>query len=348
MFVATAWAQTETAMKVNKNVNNLNAILTFNTSFGYSFTYASINIAHHSIIVILVSQKYLNSAGKAKRMGEMPVSDFSLAHTLDSGQFFRYVLHDGWYYIVSREKVFRARQEGSRLFFEGASAGFVRHFFGLDGSYLEIMHQLSKDPVLRLAIKKYPGLRLTRQDPWECTVGFLCSQFSNIKKIRKNMECIAEKFGKMVVFRGKRFFAFPSPGSLKDVAKLKKCAVGFRAKYIAGVNAKVSDKWFAKLKQMSYFKAKEKLMGLPGIGEKVADCICLFSLGFTESFPVDVWMERVIKEKYVGAKKAKLSDLADFGRKKWGKMAGYAQQYLYHWRRLHGKLSQIARRSNGK
>ncbi len=269
-------------------------------------------------------------------MGVMNCTDFSLCHTLDSGQFFRYVLHDGWYYIVSREKVFRARQEGGRLFFEGASGRFLRHFFGLGENYLEIKHQLSKDPVLRLAMKKYPGLRLIKQDPWECTVGFLCSQFSNIKKIKKNMDCIAEKFGKIVVFRGKKFFTFPSPGALRDVAKLKKCAVGFRAKYIAGVNEKVSDGFFARLKKMQYEKAKEHLMKLPGIGEKVADCICLFSLGFTESFPVDVWMERVIKEQYVGAKKVKLKGLAAFGRKKWGKMAGYAQQYLYHWRRLHG------------
>ncbi|MEM4239875.1 MAG: DNA glycosylase [Candidatus Woesearchaeota archaeon] len=270
-------------------------------------------------------------------MGLIKCFGFNLLHTLDSGQFFRHHLHDGWYYIVTREKVFRARQDGNKLFFEGASERFVRHFFGLDENYLEIMHQLSKDPALRIAIKKYPGLRIIRQDPWECTVGFLCSQFSNIKKIKKNMECIAEKFGKPVIFRGKKFYTFPSPGALKDIAKLKKCSVGFRAKYIAGVNARVSDVWFAGLRKLTYKQAREKLMELPGIGEKVADCILLFSLGFTESFPVDVWMERVLKECYPEAKKMKLNQMGDFGRKKWGRMAGYAQQYLYHWRRMHGK-----------
>ncbi len=270
-------------------------------------------------------------------MGAIKCTGFSLAHTLDSGQFFRHSLHDGWYYIVSREKVFRVHQDFDRLHFEGASGRFVRHFFGLDENYLEITHQLSKDPALRIAVRKYPGLRLIRQDPWECTVGFLCSQFSNIKKIKKNMNCIAEKFGKEVWFKGRKFFTFPSPGALKDVAKLKKCGVGFRAKYIAGVNSKVSDGFFAKLREMKYEQAKTKLIALPGIGEKVADCILLFSLGFTEAFPVDVWMERAVKELYPGAKKMKLKQVGDFGRKKWGKMAGYAQQYLYHWRRLHGK-----------
>lgn len=269
-------------------------------------------------------------------MGEMIVSDFSLAHTLDSGQFFRYLLHEGWYYIVSCGRVFRVMQDGSRLFFEGASARFVRHFFGLDENYARIKHELSKDPAVRLAMKKYPGLRLIRQDPWECTVGFLCSQFSNIKKIKNNMERIAEKFGKKFVFKGKKFYTFPMPGAIKNISKLKKCGVGFRADYIIGTNSRVSSAFFAGLRKLSYEQAKEKLVELPGIGEKVADCILLFSLGFTESFPVDIWMERVMKEEYVCAKNVKLKDLAAFGRQKFGSLAGYAQQYLYHWKRLHG------------
>ena len=183
---------------------------------------------------------------------------------------------------------------------------------------------------IAFAMKKYPGLHIIRQDPWECTIAFLCSQFSNIKKIRKNLDCIAEKFGTMVFFQGKRFFTFPSPREINDAAKLKKCAVGFRAKYIMSVNERVSDAWFAKLRALPYEKARERLMRLPGIGEKVADCILLFSLGFTEAFPVDVWMERVIKETYLKGRRISLKKMAVFGRERWGKLAGYAQQYLYH------------------
>lgn len=268
-------------------------------------------------------------------MGVIRRANFNLAHTLDSGQFFRYVLHEGWYYVVTREKVFRARQGGNKLLFEGASAKFVRHFFALDEDYQRIKRELGKDPVIAHAMKKYPGLRVINQDPWECTIGFLCSQFSNIKKIKGNLDCIAALFGQPIIFRGKAFFTFPRPGEIDDTAKLKKCAVGFRAKYIAGVNERVSDAWFAKLRSLPYEKAKERLMELPGIGEKVADCILLFSLGFTEAFPVDVWMERAIKETYLKGKKIPLKKLAEFGRTQWGPLAGYAQQYLYHWRRLH-------------
>lgn len=279
--------------------------------------------------------KAINDGAFSCRMGVITCSDFSLAHTMDSGQFFRYVLHEGWYFIVTRGKVFCARQEGNKLRFEGASAPFVRHFFSLDENFGAIKRQLQRDPVIAHAMKKYPGLRLINQDPWECTVGFLCSQFSNIKKIKGNMDCIAALFGQPTMFRGKAFFTFPNPGEVNDGAKLKKCAVGFRAKYIVGVNERVTDRWFAKLRTVPYEKAKEKLMELPGIGEKVADCILLFSLGFREAFPVDVWMERAVKETYLKGKKLPLKKLAEFGRKQWGPLAGYAQQYLYHWRRLH-------------
>jgi len=268
-------------------------------------------------------------------MGVVSCPGFNLAHTLDSGQLFRYVQDGEWYAIVTRDKVFRVRQERDKLVVEGASERFVKRFFGLDADYSAIKRTLVKDPVLAHAIRKYPGLRVLNQDPWECTVGFLCSQFSNIKKIKGNMECIARHFGRKAVFRGKTVFAFPAPGEINDAAKLKACAVGFRAKYILGVNARVSDAWFAKLRTLPYEQAKEKLMELPGIGEKVADCILLFSLGFTEAFPVDVWMERALKETYLKGKKLPLSKMGGWGRERWGKLAGYAQQWLYHWRRLH-------------
>lgn len=270
-------------------------------------------------------------------MGVVKCSGFSLAHTLDSGQFFRYSLIDDWYYIVTRNKVFRVRQQGDVMEFEGASERLVRHFFGLDEDYAQIKRELGKDAVLAKAIKAYPGLRLLRQDPWECTIAFLCSQFSNIKKIKRNLDCIAVRFGKPVIFKGRTFYTFPKPGGINDLTKLKECAVGFRTKYIMGVNARVSDAYFAKLQALPYKKAKEKLMELPGVGEKVADCILLFSLGFTESFPVDLWVERVVSENYFDSKKVRLKQLAEFGRKRWGRLAGYAQQWLYHWRRLHGK-----------
>ena len=277
----------------------------------------------------------MNCGAPDERMGELRCPGFNLAHTLDSGQFFRHLQHDEWHYLVTREKAFRCRQNGDKLIVEGVTPAFARRFFGLDENYAHIRNELRKDPVLRIAFQKYAGMRIIRQDPWECTVGFLCSQFSNIKKIKLNLECIARHFGKKTTFKGRTFHTFPSPGEINDAAKLKACAVGFRAKYILSVNAAVNDAWFAKLRNLPYEQAKEKLMELPGIGEKVADCILLFSLDKTEAFPVDVWMERAIRETYLKGKKIPLNKLGAWGRQRWGALAGYAQQYLYHWRRLH-------------
>ena len=267
-------------------------------------------------------------------MGVVSCREFNLAHTLDSGQFFRYFLHEGWYYIVTRDKVFRVRQEGNVLYYEGASERFVKYFFALDENYSQIKKKLHKDPALAPAFRRYPGMRIMRQDPWECTVAFLCSQFSNIKKIKKNLELIAQKFGKKTVFKGKQFFTFPNPGEINNKAKLKSCAVGFRAKYIFGTNSQVNDSYFSRLRSLPYERAREKIMQLPGIGEKVSDCILLFSLGKSEAFPVDVWMERALKETYFPDQKIALKKMAAFGRERWGQFAGYAQQYLYHARRL--------------
>ncbi len=262
------------------------------------------------------------------------VGDFNLKHTLESGQYFRYQYYEGHYYIVSRNKVFRVKQEGNKLFFEGASEKFIKNFFALNENYSGIKRKLRKDKILAAAMRKYSGMRIIRQDPWECTIGFLCSQFSNIKKIKRNMELIVQTFGKEVTFKGKQFFTFPNPGEINDLAKLKKCAVGFRAKYIFVVNSSVDDTYFSRFRKLSYERAKEKLTELPGIGSKVSDCILLFSLGFTESFPVDVWIERAVKETYFKDEKISLKQAAEFGRERWGIHAGYAQQYLYHSRRL--------------
>jgi N-glycosylase/DNA lyase len=136
---------------------------------------------------------------------------------------------------------------------------------------------------------------------------------------------LAKEFGK----NGK----FPSPGKINDLQKIKKCATGFRAKYIYAANSMVDDEYFAKMKKKKYENAMNSLMKLPGVGEKVADCICLFSLGKTEAFPIDVWIQRMMTKIYFNGKKTKMKEIKKFALERWGKNAGYAQQFLYHWGR---------------
>ena len=253
-------------------------------------------------------------------------ANFNLSSTVESGQIFRWRKEGNGYAICHRDKRFFVAQKGNQLEFRGVSAAFVQHFFGLDLNYAKIKQQLLCDKALAPAIRAHPGIHLIRQEPWECTVSFICSQFSNIKKIQLNLRKIVDCFGA----KG----SFPSSAAINDHAKLRNCGTGFRAKYIFETSKRVSDKFFAEIAQKSYEEAKTELMTLPGVGEKVADCICLFSLGFTEAFPVDVWIKRAMEELYFGAEKRKEKKIREFAGQHWGKLAGYAQQYLYHWRRL--------------
>lgn len=252
------------------------------------------------------------------------VENFSLEHTLESGQFFRYDKKEDWYHCSERDKNFKIRQKGKELEFEGTTAEHVKKLFGLECDYEKIIKELSKDKTLLPAIKKYHGLRIMQRDPWETLVSFQCSIFSNIKKIKLNMNKITETFGKN---------KFPNPGEINDLEKIKKCATGFRAKYIHAANKQVTDESLAKLKEKNYQEAQQELMELPGVGEKVADCICLFALGKKEAFPIDVWIQRMMTNIYFNGQKKKFKDIKKFALDRWGKNAGYAQQFLYHWGR---------------
>ncbi|MEM3154997.1 MAG: DNA glycosylase [Candidatus Woesearchaeota archaeon] len=262
----------------------------------------------------------------------MRVENFNLQHTLESGQFFRYEKTGNWYVCQERDKHFKISQIGNKLEFSGTNKKYIKKLFGLDQNYSKIIKELSKDNTLLPAIKKYHGLRIMQRDPWETLVSFQCSIFSNIKKIKLNMNNLAKAFGEKKTTHN----TFPEPGALNNLDKIKKCATGFRAKYIFEANKMVNDAYFEKLKKKSYEKAKAELMKLPGIGEKVADCICLFSLGKLEAFPVDVWIERIMTKHYFDNKKTKHREIRAFAKEKWGNLAGYAQQFLYHWGRLNG------------
>jgi N-glycosylase/DNA lyase len=265
-------------------------------------------------------------------MPSLPAPHFSLRHTLESGQCFRWrALADGWHLVQERGRAWRVRQDGDTLEYAGAPRAFVRHFFALDEDFDAVTAALSRDPLVAPAVQACRGLRILRQDPWECTVAFLCSQMSNIKKIRHNMDCIARQFGTPCTFEGRALHAFPQPGRIDDAARLRDCAVGFRAKYILAANRMLTDARLARLRRMGYEKAKEALLEVPGIGEKVADCILLFGLGKGEAFPVDIWMERALRAVHFKSAKLPLHRMAAFGRERWGPLAGYAQQYLYHW-----------------
>jgi len=261
---------------------------------------------------------------------KLRVSQFDLQHTLESGQFFRYQKIGEWYYCHERDVLFKIRQRRNTLEYFGTSSSHIKRLFGLRDDYESIISDLSADRTLRPLIRQFAGLRIMQRDPWETLVSFQCGIMSNVKKIKRNQELIAATFGKPLRLDAVESFSFPNPGDICDLQRLKACATGFRSKYIHGANSTVTDRWLAGLKRASYDTAKQSLITLPGIAEKVADCICLFGLGKTDAFPVDVWIERVMTDRYFNGEKTTHKNIRAFARRKWGTHAGYAQQFLYH------------------
>lgn len=266
-------------------------------------------------------------------MSYIPVKDFSLKHSLECGQFFRYKKINDFYYVHSRDILFKVKQQGSKIYYKFADnkkideKNFLIDFFRLNDNLKYIEKELTNDKHLKTAFKKYKGLRLIRQNPWECAISFLCSSASNIPKIQMNIELLSKYFGKPIELDGYKSFTFPEFGKINNLEKIKKCKVGFRAEFILEANRNLKN--IDKMKNLPFGEARIELMGNKGIGKKIADCICLFSLGKDEAFPVDTWVKRAMKKLYNKDEK----EIEDFVGERFGKNAGYAQQYLFYMTR---------------
>ncbi|MFP4423879.1 MAG: DNA-3-methyladenine glycosylase family protein [Candidatus Woesearchaeota archaeon] len=254
---------------------------------------------------------------------------FSLKNTLECGQFFRFKNKGDSYLVQVRDIAFLAKQKGDRLYVKGAEESFVRNLFRLDEDFRPIKKAILNDPHTRKAYLAYPGIRLMRQDPWECMVSYICSQVSNIPKIQSSLDAISKTFGKPFSFDNQQLYAFPKPGSLNCTDSLRSCGVGFRADYLNLLNGQ--SKALLKDLNKGYEKDKERLMQCKGIGDKVAECILLFSLGYDQAFPIDIWIRRAMHTNYL---KAPDSELRRYMAEKFSGYAGYAQQYLFMYTRL--------------
>lgn len=275
-------------------------------------------------------------------MSFLDAPDFDLARTLDSGQVFRFRAHGDGFLLHARERFFYVEQRGDRLHYDGVDAAFLIRYFRLDEDHAALVRALDFDRHVRDAASRFRGLRLVRQDPWECLVTFICSSISNIPKIRHNMELIAASFGREVRLGPHRSSSFPAPGEIDDLERLKRTRVGFRAAYLLAANARVSDQWLEGLRRVDLEEARRSLMTLPGVAEKVADCVLLFSLDFTGAFPVDVWIHRIVRRLYFRGRKVTPARVREWAKDRFGPLAGYAESFLYMAARDQGRARRRA------
>ncbi|MBI3270694.1 MAG: 8-oxoguanine DNA glycosylase [Planctomycetes bacterium] len=264
---------------------------------------------------------------------EIRVEDFDLAATLECGQFFRCAREDrpdGTRYLVwTRDRLFRCAQSGDRLAFDGIAEAGLRRFFSLDEDHAARLARLGRDPRLAPVLDRYRGVRLIRQDPWECLVSYICSAYSNIPRIRQNVQGLAERFGRPIVFDGVASHAFPEPGAVREDEQLSALRLGYRRRYVAAAFRTVTDAFLAGLRGRPYAEAKAALLALDGVGDKVVECVLLFGLGFGEAFPVDVHIRRILRRLYHGGRRVTDRRLREAAQRRWGADAGWAQQCLF-------------------
>jgi N-glycosylase/DNA lyase len=294
---------------------------------------------------------------------------FDLGYTLDSGQVFRWTEKNGWRCGVVGNGVLRLRQEGYSLVCSSGGSDhlgpeFVLNYLRLNDDLSVIFSSITKDDLITRAVQRFYGLRLLRQDIWECLVSFVISTNANIPRIKGMVSNICQKFGATIRFDGAEYKLFPTADSLAEVsiAELTACGLGYRAKFVKDIAETVASGAvnLEELRLQDYTRAKEILLErflegkrFPGIGRKVADCILLFSCGKDEAFPIDVWIARVLTAHYphlfapeIASRLASqpsgrgsLPESAYEGmggsmRRYFGRYAGYAQQYLYHYARM--------------
>jgi N-glycosylase/DNA lyase len=278
---------------------------------------------------------------------------FNLDVTLCCGQVFRWEKKGDWWYGVASDKAFKVRQVNAELDFVNVDEKFVENYFGLDDDLQEIRNRIGKDEHIRKALREFWGLRIIKQDPWECLISYICATYKSIAAIRNMLFKLSKKFGEKMAFDDCDFYTFPAPEKLAKTSEsdLMECGLGYRAKYVLATSKRILENDFSleSLRKMPYQQAKKELASFPGVGLKVADCVLLFSLGKREAFPVDVWVKRVILKHYAAhfpnqfiekilnhdsLSNREYEKLNEFGRTYFGEYAGYAQEYLYHYERM--------------
>ena len=206
----------------------------------------------------------------------------------------------------------------------------------------EFRQVFADDPCIGPAVRGYAGLRLLRQDPWECLVSFICSSTSNVPRIKLNVGAVATSIGRRIG-PSEADFEFPTPSAVADVGerRLRELGLGFRAKYVAAASelAARGDLDLMALRGQSYDDAKECLMGINGVGEKIADCVLAFSLDKPEAFPVDRWTRRALEKWYGLPPRLNNAAAGEWARSHFGQYGAIAQQYMFHRERLAGRAA---------
>lgn len=271
--------------------------------------------------------------------------NFEPCHIFECGQAFRWEREkDNSYTVVANGKVINVAKENDNIFINNATEedfyNIWQDYFDLNTDYNEITSDLNNDDVMKKAIEFGHGIRILNQDEFETIISFIISANNRIPMIKKVIENLSTNFGdKIGEYNGKEYYAFPTMEQLAKapIDVIKDCKAGFRSERIkeAAIRIIGEKDIVYNLKSKSYDEALEYLMTYNGIGNKVANCVLLFSMKQFSTFPVDVWVRRVMQELYV-PKTTSDKEIRKFAEDKFGHISGYAQQYLFYYAREQG------------
>ena len=261
--------------------------------------------------------------------------EINIDDTINSGQVFLWKKIDSKWYGVDGKKILILEEKLD------VKSKDIHNFFRFDDDFQGIKKQLSKDKIMKKAINNFPGMRILRQDPFQCYISFIVSSNSNIPNIQTRLQKLSQKFGKKRIVEKNEFFLFPEPEKLANASinEIAKCGLGYRTKYVKkaaiAINKGMID--FSSLKKQDYQEARDRLCQVFGIGKKVADCILLFSLDKLEAVPLDRWVLRILQKYYskefqISTKTITEKTYDELHNKivdHFGKYAGYGQQFLF-------------------
>lgn len=255
--------------------------------------------------------------------------DVSLDPTLGCGQAHRWIKKgDIWEGVLGKEIISLKQTEDGFECSGTDDRTMILDYFRADDDLNEIYTDCSKnDPYVASLAERCPGLRLLRQDPWECMATYLLATNANVKRIGCMVENVCKEFGKDLGGR----YSFPTPEEIIDgESRISNCRLGYRDERFVELAHRVADGDIDpyELRKMDYQGCVNMLLSIKGIGPKVADCIALFSMDHLEAFPIDARIGRMMKERY--GQDGNYRDISDYARRRFGRYAGYAQELLYH------------------
>ncbi|GGM63717.1 N-glycosylase/DNA lyase [Halarchaeum rubridurum] len=290
------------------------------------------------------------------RTGSVPLADlaggFDLQATLESGQTYLWTREDGatydadgarggdaWYSTVVDGEVLRVRQRDGLLEWESTTdaESLLFDLLALDDDLHAIRAGASDDDLIRAAYERYWGLRIVRDPFFGCLVSFICSAQMRVGRIFAMQEALRETYGEPVAFDGRTYHAFPTPAALADASEgdLRDLSLGYRAPYVARTAEMVASGELTEsdVRGADLEATREALKGYVGVGDKVADCIALFSLGYRDAVPLDTWIRTAIDEYYPNCARGNYAETSRAIRDAFGPNAGYTQTYVFHYLR---------------